>query len=198
MKLIIASNNSGKIKEIKDIFKNKFDEIISMKEAGCNIDVVEDGTTFFENAFKKARTISEFTQSVALSDDSGLVVDALNGAPGIYSARYGGENTNDEKNIDKLLLNMKDVKNRQARFVSCVVLYFPEGKFLSAVGTAEGEILYERKGEGGFGYDPVFYSYELKKSFAEASIEEKNKISHRGKALRLLYKKLKEVINGKV
>ena len=109
MKLIIASNNSGKIKEIKDIFKNKFDEIISMKEAGCNIDVVEDGTTFFENAFKKARTISEFTQSVALSDDSGLVVDALNGAPGIYSARYGGENTNDEKNIDKLLLNMKDV-----------------------------------------------------------------------------------------
>ncbi len=198
MKLIIASNNSGKIKEIKDIFKNKFDEIISMKEAGCNIDVVEDGTTFFENAFKKARTISEFTQSVALSDDSGLVVDALNGAPGIYSARYGGENTNDEKNIDKLLLNMKDVKNRQARFVSCVVLYFPEGKFLSAVGTAEGEILYERKGEGGFGYDPVFYSYELKKSFAEASVEEKNKISHRGKALRLLYKKLKEVINGKV
>ncbi len=198
MKLIIASNNKGKIKEIKEIFGDKFEEIISQKEAGCNIEVVEDGTTFFENAFKKAREISELTGYAALSDDSGLAVDALNGAPGIYSARYGGENTDDEKNIDKLLSEMKDEPKRSARFISCVVIYFPGGRFLTAEGAVEGEILYERKGEGGFGYDPVFYSYDLNKSFGEASFEEKNAVSHRGKALRALYMKLKEVSNGRL
>lgn len=191
MKLVIASNNAHKVREIKKILGNFFEEIFTMKEVGLDIEIKETGETFEENSKIKAETVMKKCNIAALADDSGLCVKALNGAPGVYSARFAGEEHDDEKNIDKLLSELKGESNRQAEFVTVITLVYPDGKTIKAEGRTEGEITEARKGTGGFGYDPVFYSYELNKTFGEATEDEKNSVSHRGKALENLEKIIK-------
>lgn len=183
MEPVIASNNKNKIIEITQILGNFFDKLYSLKDLGIDIEIAETGSTFYENALIKAKEISKLTNMAALSDDSGLEVAALCGAPGVYSARYAGENATDEKNNALLLKNMEKITKRQAQFVSSIVLYYPNGKIVSALGSTQGEILYKEKGKNGFGYDPLFYSYDLHKSFGESKQEEKNMVSHRARAL---------------
>lgn len=190
MKIVVATANAGKVREIKEIFSNE--EIVSMKEMGIDIDIEENGTTFEENALIKARTVAKLCDCPVLSDDSGLCVDALDGAPGIYSARYAGVDKTDEERCQKLLFEMKDKTNRTARFISAVALCYPDGRELTAEGRVEGEIGFEPVGKNGFGYDPIFISHELKKTFALATSEEKNSISHRKRALEKLYKMMGE------
>ncbi len=187
MKLIIASNNKHKITEIKTIIGEWFDEVLSQEEAGFFDEVEETGETFSENSYIKASAIADKFQGYAtIADDSGLMVDALDGEPGVYSARYCGEHGNDKKNNDLLLVKLKGVENRTARFVSAITLILPDGKVLSSEGTVEGVILEREQGTGGFGYDPLFLSVELNKTFGEATAEEKNKVSHRARALQSL------------
>lgn len=183
MDLIIASNNSNKLKEIKAILGDSFDNVLSMQEAGIDVDIEETGETFLENALIKARTVCELTGKAALGDDSGLSVKALGGAPGVYSARYANAHGDYDKNNALLLKNMEGISDRSAKFVTAAVLYFPDGNYISAEGEAAGRILKEKKGKEGFGYDPVFFSDELNMTFAEASPERKNAVSHRAKAL---------------
>ncbi len=190
MKLVIASNNAHKIAEIKTIIGGFFEEIYSLKELHLEIDPEETGTTFEENALLKARAVTERTGMCALSDDSGLCVEALNGAPGVYSARYAGEGHDDAENNALLLRNLQGKTDRAAYFVSCVALTYPDGKAIVAEGRTKGSILTALKGNNGFGYDPLFYSDDLKKSFGEATAEEKNAVSHRGRALAALKEKL--------
>ena len=185
--IVAASGNAGKIREISEILNDY--HVISCKELGFTDDIEETGKTFYDNALIKAETVAKALNMPALADDSGLCVTALSGAPGVYSARYSGTGT-DEGNIDKLLKETENVSDRSAKFVSAVVVYYPDGKIVSAQGETFGEILRARRGNGGFGYDPVFYSYDLKKSFGEASAEEKNSVSHRARALAELRKKL--------
>lgn len=192
MKVLVASNNKGKLKEFNKILGELGIECISMNDAGIDIDVEETGTTFLENAKIKAEAIYKIAKIPTVSDDSGLCVDALGGEPGVYSARYAGEHGNDEKNNEKLLANLKNIppEKRTARFMSVVYLVLDDNTAISAQGTAEGFIIDEPKGENGFGYDPIFFSPTLGKTFAQASVEEKNAISHRGSALRELKRKL--------
>ncbi len=192
MDLVIASNNQNKIREIKQIIGDKFTKIYSLKELGVEVDVEETGATFFENSLIKAKAITEITGKASLADDSGLVVDVLGGAPGVYSARFAGEPCNDENNNDKLLKLLEGVKyeDKTARFVSVVTLYYPNGEYVFSEGSVEGHVLSERRGDGGFGYDPLFYCDKLGKTFGEASQEEKNLVSHRANALSELRKKL--------
>lgn len=185
--IVAASGNAGKIREISEILNDY--RVISCIELGFTDDIEETGKTFYDNALIKAETVAKALNMPALADDSGLCVTALSGAPGVYSARYSGTGT-DEGNIDKLLKETENVSDRSAKFVSAVVVYYPDGKIVSAQGETFGEILRARRGNGGFGYDPVFYSYDLKKSFGEASAEEKNSVSHRARALAELRKKL--------
>lgn len=185
--IVAASGNAGKIREISEILNDY--RVISCKELGFTDDIEETGKTFYDNALIKAETVAKALNMPVLADDSGLCVTALSGAPGVYSARYSGTGT-DEGNIDKLLKETENVSDRSAKFVSAVVVYYPDGKIVSAQGETFGEILRARRGNGGFGYDPVFYSYDLKKSFGEASAEEKNSVSHRARALAKLRKKL--------
>ena len=187
MKLVIASNNKHKIAEIKAILSGKFDQILSLAEAGIEVDPEENGTTFAENALIKARACYELAGCACLADDSGLMVDALDGAPGVYSARYAGEPCDDERNNEKLLENLANVSERTAHFVSVVALVDGERE-ITAEGRTSGRILWERVGNGGFGYDPLFYADELGKTYASATAEEKNGISHRAKALEKLVK----------
>ncbi len=181
-KLIVASSNKGKLKEISEIFKDYY-EIVSMKDIGFNEEIVEDGNSFYENALIKAKTVSLFAGEDCLSDDSGLVVDALNGAPGIYSARFSGEDATDESNRKLLLQKLQGEENRKAHFVSSVVLYKKNGEIIEGYGETFGEILLKEEGNNGFGYDSLFYSYDLQKSFGLASSQEKNSVSHRFRAL---------------
>lgn len=192
-RLIIASNNAHKIEEIKSIFHDINYEIVSLKEAGIDIEVEENGKTFEENSYIKAKAIHDLTGEAVLADDSGLEVYALNGAPGVLSARFAGEHGNDAKNNCKLLELLKDLplEKRSARFVSAIVMLLNNGEKLTGIGYAEGTIGFEGKGHNGFGYDPLFISKELEKTFAELSNEEKNSISHRKRALEDLKKKLK-------
>jgi len=192
MELVIASNNQNKIREIKQIIGDKFTKIYSLKELGVEVDVEETGATFFENSLIKAKAITEITGKASLADDSGLVVDVLSGAPGVYSARFAGEPCNDENNNDKLLKLLEGVKyeDKTARFVSVVTLYYPNGEYVFSEGSVEGHVLSERRGDGGFGYDPLFYCDKLGKTFGEATQEEKNLVSHRANALSELRKKL--------
>lgn len=183
MKLILATNNPHKCCEIKAILGDFFTEIYSMKEIGLNIDIEETGRTFFENARIKADEVCRLTGMVALADDSGLCVEALDGRPGIYSARYAGEEQNDEKNMDKLLSELKNEKNRNAYFVTALVLSCPTGEHIEVEGRTFGKITEMRMGNGGFGYDPIFYSNDLNKTFGESTECEKNSVSHRAKAL---------------
>ncbi len=183
MDLIIASNNQNKINEIKKVLGKYFNNIFSLKDKNIDIEIEETGTTFEENALIKSQTICKLTGIASLGDDSGLVVKALNGAPGIYSARYSGEDCDSKKNNALLLKNMLGVEDRSAHFQTCMALSLPSGKDFITNGITQGRILTEEIGNNGFGYDPIFFSNELNKSFAEASMEEKNKVSHRGKAL---------------
>ncbi len=181
-KLVVASGNKGKIKEIKSIL-GEFYEVVSMGEMGYFEDIEENGSTFFENALIKAKTVCNALKLTALADDSGLMVEALNGAPGIYSARYSGEHGNDKSNRDLLIKNLKNSNNKRAKFVSSVVLYRPNGTYVHGYGETHGVIIDEERGENGFGYDSIFLSDDLKVSFGEASFEDKNKVSHRYRAL---------------
>lgn len=187
-KIIFATGNAGKMKEIREILKDLDAEVLSMKEAGVEADIVEDGKTFEENAVIKAKTVCELTGEIALADDSGLEIDYLNKEPGIYSARYMGEDTSyriKNANLIERLEGVPDEK-RTARFVCAIAAAFPDGTVKTVRGTMEGRIGYEEAGENGFGYDPIFYLPEYGCSSAELSMEEKNKISHRGKALRAI------------
>lgn len=188
--LVLASGNKGKIAEIGEMLPEF--SVIGYKDAGLDFEIEETGATFYENALIKAKAVSEALGLPALADDSGLCVNALGGAPGIFSARFAGDG-NDEHNIDKLLKELDGVKDRSAKFVCSLVLYYPDGKIISAEGETNGKILFERAGKNGFGYDPIFYSADLKKSLGEASSKEKNSVSHRSRALKNLKEKLKKI-----
>ena len=191
MKLIIASNNQHKIKEIKEILGEKFEQIVSLREAKIDHETVEDGNTFLENARKKATEIALLSGEAALADDSGICVDALNGAPGIFSARFAGEHGNDEANNRLLLEKLLDVSDRGAHYTCAMVLAYPDGKTVEAEGYLFGDITVDPRGKGGFGYDPLFVPKGSGRTVAEYTDEEKNAISHRGEALRNLLKMLK-------
>ena len=188
MKLIIASNNAHKIREIKQILGERFEEILSLKEAGICHETVEDGATFWENARKKATEIAEISGCCALADDSGICAHALNNEPGVYSARYSGKG--DEENNLLLMKNLRDKEDRTAHYACSIVLAYPDGSTVSAEGELHGEVIFTPRGENGFGYDPIFFLPEYGMTSAEISPEEKNRISHRGKALRALVEKL--------
>lgn len=187
-RIIFATGNAGKMKEIREILADLGREVVSMKEAGISADIVEDGDSFEANAVIKAKAIMELTGDLVLADDSGLEVDYLNKEPGIYSARYMGEDTSytiKNQNIIDRLEGVPDEK-RTARFVCAIAAAFPDGQIVTTRGTIEGIIGYESRGENGFGYDPIFYLPEYGMSSAELTPEKKNELSHRGKALRLM------------
>jgi XTP/dITP diphosphohydrolase len=192
MILVFASNNVHKLTEIRNLAPDGY-EIISLKEIGCNEELSETGTTLEKNALQKARYVSEKYNVNCFADDTGLEVDALNGEPGVYSARYAGENKNAEENIVKLLDELKGKKNRKARFRT-VIAAIINGSALSCEGIVKGEILKKKKGSNGFGYDPVFLPEGSRLSLAEMTLQEKNKISHRAKALANFLEALKTKI----
>lgn len=200
MKAVLASNNKHKLVEIKTMLKDKIEEIYTLKDMGIEIEIEENGTTFEENAYIKSSTIAKLTGLPAIGDDSGICVEALGGEPNIYSARYAGEPCNDANNNKKLLdklhaLEQKTgVVNRKAYFQSVVVLCYPDGSYISGTGRTYGQIIDEYKGSNGFGYDPIFLSDELGKTFGEAVMEEKNTISHRSRALKDLLSKLSDKV----
>ena len=195
MKLVLASKNKKKLIELNAILSGLGVEVCSEAEAGVDIDVEETGTTFEENSLLKAKAVMEASGMPAIADDSGLCVDALGGAPGVYSARYGGEGLDDQGRTRLLLENMKGQSPRTCRFVSVITCCFPNGDVLSARGECEGTVAFSPMGEGGFGYDPVFFVPGLKKTFAQLTAEEKNSMSHRGKALELFKVKLEDYLN---
>ena len=190
--IIFATGNEGKLKEIRMVLADLDVTVLSMKEAGVDVEIIEDGTTFEENAVIKAKTIMQETGKLTLADDSGLEIDALNKEPGIYSARYLGEDTSyhiKNKTLIERLAGVPDEK-RTARFVCAVTAAFPDGTVETVRATMEGRIGYEEKGSNGFGYDPIFYLPDYDCMSAELPLTEKNKISHRGKALRMIKEKL--------
>ena len=186
--LILASNNAHKVEEIKSILEDY--NILTLKDINYTEEIVEDGSTFEENALIKARTICKYSGKTAISDDSGLSVELLDGRPGVYSARYSKEQT-DEKNIEKVLLELNEQKSK-AKFVSVIALVKPNGTELTFRGECHGEIIFEKRGTNGFGYDPIFYVPSLDKTFAELSAEQKNSISHRKQSLEKFSQYLKE------
>lgn len=195
MKVVLASKNPHKLVEISRILEKLDIQLVLESELGVDIDVEETGSTFEENSFLKAEAVMKATGLPALADDSGIAVDALNGEPGIYSARYGfDESLDDWGRLQLLLKNTENVPDgkRQAQFVCVITLVTPEGKVIQARGEAHGELLREPAGQGGFGYDPIFYYPPFGKTFAQVSAEEKNQVSHRAVALKAMYEKLKE------
>jgi XTP/dITP diphosphohydrolase len=196
MKIVFASGNEGKVKEIREMLEGMGVELVSLKNYAGAPEIVEDGKTFLENALKKARTISAFTGETVLADDSGLMVEALGGEPGIYSARYAGEKATDDDNIDLLLSRLKNIsqEKRTAFFCCALVLYRTDGSYDSFESKWPGMIIDDRRGDNGFGYDPVFYVSELKKTAAQMSPELKNRVSHRGQA----FAKLKSALAAKL
>ncbi len=195
MRVVLASKNAHKLKEISAITKQFGIELVLQSELGLDLDVEENGTTFEENSMIKAKAVMEATCLPALADDSGLAVEALNGEPGIYSARYGfDESLDDRGRINLLLKNMEQIPDgsRQAKFVCVITLMKPDGTMVQARGEVHGEILREVTGNGGFGYDPVFYYPPLGKTFGQLSGDEKNRVSHRAEALKLFEQKLTE------
>ena len=186
MRMILASNNAHKAEELRVILSGLGVETLTMREAGFSSDPEENGTTFAENAYIKAKSLFDISGCAVIADDSGLAVDALGGAPGVYSARYAGEGANDEKNNEKLLRELQNVADpeRTAAFVSSICSILPDGRVLRSEGRCPGVILRRAAGEGGFGYDPLFYVPEYGKTFAEMSGAEKNSVSHRALALR--------------
>lgn len=201
MKIVFASGNKHKIEEFGAILKRYMPEIqvLSMKEVGIFDDIVEDGLTFEENAMIKARAVAKYGY-IGVADDSGITVDALGGAPGIYSARYAGEHGNDKKNNQKLLLDMQGIENRAGAFVCAIACAFPENSPYSDFcvrGECPGVVLHEEKGEGGFGYDPLFFVEKCQKTYAELSSDEKNEISHRAVATKLFAEKFVKELSDK-
>ena len=194
MKLVLASKNKKKLAEMNAILSQLGIEVCSEAEAGVDIDVEETGTTFEENSLLKAQAVMEASGLPAIADDSGLCVTCLNGAPGVYSARYGGEGLDDVGRYQLLLANMRGQLDRSAKFVSVITCCFPNGDVITARGECPGTIAFAPMGEGGFGYDPVFFLPGLKKTFAQLGSEEKNAISHRGKALEIFKGKLEEYL----
>ncbi len=193
---VLASHNAHKLAEIRAILADEFDKVLSLKDVGIEVDIDETGTTFEQNAYIKAKAIADLLPGYAVvADDSGLCVPCLGGAPGVYSARYAGEVCDDHANNRLLLHNLHErektlPRDRNAYFVSAVVLLFPDGRYISGEGRVDGTILDEYRGKGGFGYDPLFLCTELNKTFAEATAGEKNSVSHRARALAALKRKL--------
>ena len=190
-RLVVATGNAHKLREIAEIFTDF--EVVSQKQMGFTDEVEETGTTFAENALIKARAAANALGCIALADDSGICVDALGGAPGVYSARYAGEHGSDKANRDLLLKNMENVTDRTAYFISAIALVYPDGRELLAEGKTYGKVLYEEQGDGGFGYDCIFESDDLQKSFGLATAEEKNAVSHRARAVRKLAEFLRSI-----
>lgn len=181
--LVLATTNKNKIREFEEITKDFDIEIRSLSDFGPIPQAIEDGETFDENAYKKAHHVAKVLGLPAIADDSGLVVEALDGAPGVYSARYAGESASDDDNVTQLLAEMQGKTNRKAYFQCVLSIAVPSGPALTYEGRCEGRIIDKRRGEGGFGYDPVFYYEDLQRTFAELTMAEKNRVSHRGKAL---------------
>ena len=195
-RIIFATTNENKVREVNMMMEDFDVELCTMKQAGVDVDIVEDGVTFEENAIIKAKTIMEITGEIAIADDSGLEVDYLDGAPGIYSARLLGEDTSYDIKNQYIIDKLKDAKGseRSARFVCAMAVAFPNGEILTCKGTIEGVIAYEQKGKNGFGYDPIVYVPEFEMTTGEMSPQLKNSISHRGKAL----EQMKEILKGKL
>lgn len=193
-KIVFATGNAGKVKEIQMIMEDTGMEVVSMKEAGICVDIEENGATYEENALIKARAVAALTGAIVMADDSGLEIDYLNKEPGVYSARYLGEDTPYSIKNAKLIerLNGVEDEKRTARFVCAIAAVMPDGRELTTRATIEGRIGYEEKGSHGFGYDPIFFVPEYGKTTAELTEEEKNQISHRGKALQLMKEELKK------
>ena len=193
-KIIFATGNEGKLREIRMMLDDLGVCVQSMKEAGITVDIEENGTTFEENAIMKAKAIMELTNQIVLADDSGLEVDALNKEPGVYSARYMGYDTSYHLKNQNLIERLEGNRGieRSARFVCVIAAAFPDGRVITTRGTMEGEIGYEERGANGFGYDPIFYLPDYQCYSAELSLEQKNQLSHRGKALRLMKEELKK------
>ena len=196
MKVVLASKNKHKLVEISKILEQLDIQLVLQSELGVDIDVEETGTTFEENSFQKAEAVMKATGMPALADDSGIAVDALNGEPGVYSARYGFDDSLDD--WGRLLLLLKNTENvpdgqRQAQFVCVITMVMPDGKMIQTRGEVHGELLRQPSGEGGFGYDPIFYYPPFGKTLAEVSAEQKNQVSHRARALKAFYEKFKEV-----
>lgn len=194
MKMVLASKNKKKLAEMQEILSALGVEVVLQCEVGVDVDVEETGTTFAENSALKARAVCQASGLPAVADDSGLCVDALNGAPGVYSARYGGEGLDDAGRCKLLLENMRGQLDRRCGFVSAICCVFPNGDEVTAMGECRGTLAYAPKGENGFGYDPIFFVPERKKTFAQLTAEEKNEISHRGKALRAWKEKLESYL----
>jgi len=195
-KILFATTNEGKMREIRQILEGVDVEILSLKDAGLKVDIDENGQTFEENAIIKAKALRPYTDAIILADDSGLVVDYINGEPGIYSARYMGENTSYDIKNANIIERLKDAKEeeRSARFVCAIAADFPDGRILTTQATMEGRIAYEPAGENGFGFDPILYLPEYGTTSAGITAEEKNKISHRGKALRAMCELIREFL----
>ena len=196
MKLVLASKNQKKMKDMNEILSGMGVEVCLQSDVGIDIDVEETGTTFEENSLLKAKAVMEASGLPAIADDSGLCVDALNGAPGVYSARYGGEGLDDAGRYRLLLASMPAGQPRTAKFVSVITCCFPDGGVLTARGECPGTIAFAPMGEGGFGYDPVFFLPQLRKTYAQLTAEEKAAVSHRGKALEVFDGKLREYLKG--
>lgn len=196
MKAVLASKNEKKLRELQQILSAQGLEVILQSEVGVDIEVEETGETFEENAILKAEAVRDQTAMIAISDDSGLAVDALGGAPGVRSARFGGEGLTDQGRYELLAKEMQGQDNRTCRFVSVICCAFPNGARILARGECQGQLLDAPQGEGGFGYDPIFYLPELGKTMAELTAEEKNRISHRGNALRVFQTELENYLHG--
>lgn len=194
MKIFLATKNIGKISEFQKLVLEKNIEVLSILDYKDIPEVEETGTTFKENSQKKALEIAKYLDMYTISDDSGLCVDYLHGAPGIYSARYSGEDATDEKNIEKLLSVMEGIDNRNAKFISVVSIAKPNGEVYSYEGESSGVLLLEKSGTNGFGYDPIFYSNDLKKSFGEANSDEKKSVSHRARAFNKLMNDFDKIV----
>ena len=197
MKFVLASQNKHKLVEMQSILSAHGVEVVLESVIGLHLDVEETGSTFAENAMIKARAVMEASGLPAIADDSGVCVDALNGAPGVYSARYGGPDLDDVGRYRLLLENMRGARTRAAHFTSCIACVFPDGDTIEAEGICPGTIAFAPQGDGGFGYDPVFFLPELRKTYAQLTPEEKAAVSHRGKALEVFDGKLREYLKGK-
>ena len=188
---VLATANPGKVKEMKELLSGLDIKLVSRSDLGITVEIEETGTTFLENARIKAEEICKLTNKPSVADDSGLIVDALGGKPGVYSSSFGGESLTSAQRCDYLLNEMRNTEQRKAKFVCTIICVFPDGKLITANGECAGNISYTPVGKGGFGYDPVFIPDGMNKTMAELSIDEKNIISHRGKALRCFYDLLK-------
>lgn len=196
MRLVIGTNNEGKLKEFRQMFSKIGIDVVSLNQLGIDIDVEEDGETFEENSLKKAKEICNITGQVSIADDSGLMVDFLDGAPGVFSKRYFGEGLSEEQRNHKLLKMLDGVpyEKRNAKFVSVISVVFPDGKVITSRGECDGFILQEPQGDSGFGYDPLFYYPPFDKTYANMTKDEKNSISHRGVALCNLIEEIKLIL----